>query len=108
MDKTFIDYCRYYHGEDKNPYSNTDERSLLWDYEQNWCDMQRTKSDLMDTIMYDYNIVGLSEYESMDGTPVSLKAYLFNRYCHWSSGSPIECVEPFKQYYNEVYKKKTA
>lgn len=106
MDKTYIDYCRYYKGEDKNPYS--DERSLLWDYERDWCEMQRKKSDLLDTIMSDYNVAGLEDFECVDGTPVSLKAFLFNRYCHWSSGSPIECVEPFKQYYVETYKKKTA
>ena len=104
MDVLFS-YCRYYKGEKKNPFPDYDVRALLWDYERNWCEIQRNKDDFMHDIVCEYNVNGLDDFEPYDGVPVSLKAFLFNRYCHWNSGSPYDCIEPFKKWYNDTYKK---
>lgn len=104
MEKLF-DYCRYYKGEKTNPFKNDDERALLWDYERAWCDMQRTRDEYVNDMVNEYNVSGLTEFEPYDGTPVSLKAFLFNRYCHWNSGSTYDCVEPFKSWYKGTYTK---
>ena len=99
MEKLF-DYCRYYKGEKTCPFPDDDARALLWDYERAWCDMQEKKDAAMHEMMYDYNIHGLSDFEPYDGTPVSLKAFLFNRFAHWNDANS----ETFKEWYNGIYK----
>lgn len=95
----FIDYCRYYKGEKTCPFSDT--RASLWDYERAWCEMQRTHDAKMNDILRDYNLYGLSDYEPYDGVPVSLKAFLHNRFMHWNGTD----VQAFKDWYSEIYKK---
>ena len=103
MDKTLFNYCRYYKGEQSCPLD--DERASLWDYERKWCEMQNAKDNGINDMLCEYNMSGLDAFEQYDGTPVSLKAFLFNRFCHWDSGAMQDCIEPFKKWYNETYKK---
>lgn len=98
----FIDYCRYYKGEKTNPFPYDDVRSLLWDYEKAWCEIQRTHDAKMNDILRDYNLYGLSDYEPYDGVPVSLKAYLFDRFSNWMG---VHNSDDFKKWYTETYKK---
>ena len=100
MDVLFS-YCRYYKGEKTNPFPEGDARALLWEYERTWCEMQTKKDASMHDMMYDYNIHGLSDFEPYDGVPVSLKAFLFNRFSHWIEAN----ADAFKEWYNDTYKK---
>lgn len=104
MNKVLFDYCRYYKGEKECPFDA--EQALLWDYERRWCKVQNDKDSSMNDMLNEYNISGLCSFEPYDGTPVSLKALLFNRFCHWSSGAMHECIEPFKKWYVDTYKKR--
>ena len=103
MKKTLFDYCQYYKGERVCPFD--DERALLWDYERLWCEMQNVKDDIINYMLFEYNVSELGSFEPYDGTPISLKALLFNRFCHWDSGSMLECVKPFKKWYIDTYRK---
>ena len=47
----------------------------------------------------EYMRQGLLDFEEFDGTPLLLKALLFNRYEHWLEGTP----EEFKRFYKERY-----
>lgn len=100
-------FCRYYKGEKNNPYEEKyQDKASLWDYERFWIEHNFTEDGryLLSEYINDYTSVGLALFEMQDDTPVSLKALLFNRYCHWRSGSMIECVEPFKDFYLKYYK----
>lgn len=97
--------CLYYKGEtEPNFNSSTPEgqnASQFWYYEKAWAEDQlRQDHRLYQSFLSEYLAAGLSDFESLDGTPVGLKAVLFNRYMHWGCGSP----EDFKRFYLTKYK----
>lgn len=98
----FIDYCRYYKGEKTCPFPNDDVRASLWEYERTWCEMQRKRDAKMNDCLRDYNLYGLTVFEPYDGTPVSLKAFLFDRFANWIG---VHNAYDFKKWYTETYKK---
>lgn len=54
-----------------------------------------------------YIDAGLISFEQMDDTPVTLKALLFNRFCHHTDLSLIDGAEAFKTFYVHEYAKST-
>lgn len=94
----FIDYCRYYKGEKECPFTNQND-IMFWGYERKWCDIQRTHDQLMNDMLRDYNLAGFAEFEPYDGTPVSLKALLFNRLTNYMEMPP----ERFSTFYKNMY-----
>ena len=93
--------CKYYKGEDKRPASKNE---MFWNYEQAWVNLRMDEdSDLLHAYLNDYDNAGLLDFEQNDGTPATLKALLFNRFCYWSSGTMLDCVEPFKEFYTKHY-----
>lgn len=102
-----IKLCRYYKGEKECPEKlNKEGYGTIWFYEQIWVQNPdfRDETDDIDNInFYGYKHAGLIDFNVGDGVPVSLKALLFNRYCHWSGyGDPII---GFKRWYFEFYLK---
>ena len=102
-----LHHCRYYKGEKENPHPEGNE-ALFWDYERIWVDAMMKDSDLLPEYIEEYIGIGLRNFEKADDTPTSLKALLFNRFCHWNSGSMIDCLEPFKEFYLKDYIKGKA
>ncbi len=109
MDKEeLIKHCRYYRGEEENPLErNGHNNHMFWFYELRWVEWKSSvdrKNFLIRTVA-DYCFAGLSTFRADDGTPVALKAILFNRYEHWMGGySPLqEEVEDFKKFYLDNY-----
>ncbi len=109
--KDAIKSCRYYRGESVNPYGSG-EKALLWDYERKWVELTLTgiskgenseSSATLGDMLDDYVNAGLALFEMKDDTPATLKALLFNRYCYWNSGSMLECVPGFKEFYKTRY-----
>lgn len=94
MEKEYIttpaQRCKYYNG-------NNDDTSILASYEQVWLKNCEDEGSLNNIIEYIY--YGLMRFAEDDNTPISLKAMLFNRYCHWVRAD----VDGFKQWYNEFY-----
>lgn len=96
--KDYLQFCRYYKGEEKSPYKN-DMQSLLWDYERIWIDLSLKKDDYLGKMLDDYLEAELQDFEKADDTPATLKALLYNRYEHWMQGD----TDGFKQWYKKTY-----
>ena len=81
--------CRYYKGETESPFS--DSRSALWSAERNWVQLAQSASPLLDEYLEGLR-VDLPELANNDHIHQSLKAFLFDRYCHFGgtpSGFPV-------------------
>lgn len=98
--KYLIQECRYYNGEDEDPFDEEPDASTAWRYEQWYVEnypKPDEKSHFKELVSYYCSIFG--DFESGDGTPVELKALFWNRYEHWISCEP----ESFKEWYRRHY-----
>jgi hypothetical protein len=102
--KSLIARCHYYKGESKedNPYEGTD-CEMLWYYESCWVDFSLNSPDSLIGLVKEYKYDRLDKILKRDGVPMSLKALLYNRYTHWSMGSPAG----FRKWYFTDYLKTT-
>ena len=93
--------CRYYNGE-KEPPEGTD--SLMWGYEEAWVRMVLEDSPIPKNCLEHYtkcyDLPNLLPFEE-DGTPLGIKAILWNRLDHWSY-YPAD-GDSFKRWYFEHY-----
>ena len=87
--------CRYWHGEDKCD-------KLLASYERLWVNMIDEDPGYLQYLINGYIQRGLELFSLDDGVPIGLKALLFNRYEHWSSGYE-DIVGGFKKWYFSDY-----
>lgn len=98
--------CRYYNGEETYP-EGID--SLMWGYEEAWVRMvlqnDPTPQRLIDYYTRLRDLPSILPYEK-DGTPLGLKAILWNRCDHWSGYGP-ETAESFIRWYQQHYVKDT-
>lgn len=95
-----IRQCRYYKGEEANPFGEGGDSAMFWSYEIWWTErMLNGDTDVLAFYLSLYERVGLTDFESNDGVPLSLKAILFNRFEEWAEGTPTE----FKRWYKERY-----
>lgn len=100
--RNILHHCRYYHGESKPP--QDERKAQFWGYEARWVQLLTSKdNDVLNDMLEDYNLAGLAHFEMQDDTPLTLKALLFNRFCHWRSASMLDCVEDFKKFYKNEY-----
>lgn len=85
-----IKQCRYYKGEETNPFEGVDQdKSLFWSYEYIWVD--NFKGDYIDEQMTQASYLALSSIANankgeLSSVPISLQLLLFNRYVHWLGG----------------------
>lgn len=101
MEELNLRYCKYYKGENSNPFEEKDQnKAMLWFYEQWWIKTYKTAD--FEEYLTDYSLMGLSQFEAQDSTPVTLKALLFNRYAK-QSHSLLSAVEGFKEFYKKYY-----
>lgn len=101
--------CRFYRGESSNPYEDKDSnKAMMWSYEQMWVrDAERGLSSADSETLEGYEAYGLKPFSSDDGVPISLKAFLFNRFMHWQGGYGMEIDrEAFKKFYLKYYLEK--
>ena len=93
--------CRYYNGE-KEPPEGID--SLMWGYEEAWVRFVLTNNPTpqkcVEYYTKRYDLPNLLPYEE-DGTPIGIKAILWNRLDHWSY-YPAD-ADAFKKWYLEKY-----
>ena len=97
-----INQCRYYKGEEENPYEDEDgDSSLFWFYEQKWVQFSlKGRSNDMQLFLQEYESAGGSDFPNV---PSSLIALLFNRYCHFGGASPRSQMENFKKLIRNSY-----
>ena len=100
--------CRYYNGEDEVPDSLPEGKAIFWDYERVWTGWVLEGCDRLQININHYSKV----YDlpnllpESDGTPLGLKALLFNRYEHWNcfmGGSIEKYAQRFKEWYFDQY-----
>lgn len=101
--------CRYYNGEEEVPDSLPEGKAIFWDYERVWIRWNLEGYDrLQEDIDYFTEVYDLPNLlPSDDGTPLGLKALLFNRYDHWvgiyGSQSREDYALNFKSWYIREY-----
>lgn len=114
-EKELLQFCRYYKGEDKCDSADGNIR-LMWICEEHWVyhtieiikeKGRREKGFKEKEVLFfsldEYLAYGLGDFEKYDGTPLTLKATLFNRYCKHMD---FMDVEGFKTFYKNIYHRK--
>jgi len=87
--------CRYWHGEEECK----DQFAL---YERKWVYLIEEDPEYLEYLITGYIQHGLELFSVDDGIPTGLKAMLFNRYEHWSSGYE-DTIGGFKKWYCSQY-----
>ena len=64
-----------------------------------WVAKMLANDPYLEEITNEYRSQGLENFSEEDGTPISLKAILFNRYEHWLEGG----TDGFKRFYRKTY-----
>lgn len=100
-----LQYTKFYKDETEPPHNTDDNTSFFQGYEKAWIDFHATCEGifLLNEYIHVYDYAELTNFSLHDGTPLSLKALLFNRYCHWSSGTMLDCARGFKKFYSTEY-----
>lgn len=68
-------------------------------YEKNWLDFHFTHDEYLLNETKDYIREGLGDFCADDGVPISMKAILYNRFCHWGYG---ETPDTFRRWYESI------
>lgn len=101
--------CRYYNGEDKAPSSIPEEKGMLWYYEQCWVRFVLENDPLVreciEFYTKEFDLPNLLP-DRIDGTPIGIKAILWNRWDHWGGtylAPHNEQAESFKRWFLQYY-----
>lgn len=100
-----IAQCKYYNGEDKDPFKGIDSaKSSLFFYESKWVEFnEEGETELLEKYIERYDYAGLTDLDA-DNVPKSLKALLFSRWCHWAGGYDEKIhAKSFRPFYKEYY-----
>ena len=68
-------------------------------YEKNWVQFHLNNDDYLLNETICYIRAGLGDFCANDGVPISMKAILFNRFCHWGYG---ETPDTFRRWYESI------
>lgn len=100
MNKNSLQFCLYYKGEKDCP---PEKDTAFWEIERAFCESLETESgkQSLERYLSEYLSKDLQDFESLDGTPVMLKALLFNRYSQALRPDPVG----FQTWYKEMYKR---
>lgn len=98
--KTLLQHCRYYDGSDKCPFKEGDVRFTAWKIERLFVDV--FDHDVIDESISEYLRRGMADFHKDDAVPLSLKAFLMNRYFQYTER---EDIDDFKRFYDLCYLK---
>lgn len=102
--KELISFCKFFQENTNKPEDPNKQMFYLceqWWVEKNLLPKERLIVELS-KYMDNYTNAGLTEFNMYDGTPITLKAILFNRFCQYNGRVD---VDGFKVLYNSEYKK---
>lgn len=68
-------------------------------YEENWVRFHFDDSDYLLNETLFYIKEGLGDFHANDGVPISMKAILYNRFCHWGWA---ETPDTFRRWYESI------
>ena len=90
--------CRFFKGGVDCPFPADDLRATAWKFERLWC---YADDDLINECLADYVRLGMGDFHKDDDVPVTLKAFLMDRFFyHWGR----EDIPEFKAFYDATYK----
>lgn len=98
--------CRYYHGEALCPtcfvFSINEN---FWNYEKRWVEANiNHETQFLKHLLIEYIVGGLAPFNTNDGTPSTLKALLFNRFCQFASTNERHTdAQSFANWYRNTY-----
>lgn len=96
----FIELCRYFKGEEQNPYDGKDQnKAMFWEYERYWVLESSKREPNFSDMLTEYLNNDLLNFCFSDGVPTTLKSLLFNRYQKWNMSG----VNGFKDFYLNEY-----
>lgn len=83
--------CKFYRGEKECPFDPDDQRSTFWDMEESWIKLVLGNEDKEDALLIPF----LLKMGGLDGFdyPSTLKATMFDQYCHFNGGDSSGFVE---------------
>lgn len=93
-ESTLLKFCRYYKKDVPGDVSN------MAQYERIWVENILQHNDRAEFYVTPEDLHELELFNPGDGVPLTLKALLFNRWCHWSSYGTFN---DFKHWYLEFY-----
>ena len=95
MNRDLLLFCRYYKGQNKNPYEGKDEENL-WEYEKFWYENTINEDSSFDYFLSEYIRAGLADFCKYDNVPITLKSVLYNRYAQHNE---MFKIEEYKEWY---------
>lgn len=107
-DNYLLRFCRYFKGEDSNPFPPQTLRYWIWEFEKQYVNESaetRQLSPFLQDALTRYRRAGLSEFEKADGVPVFLKAVL---YMLFLKGNELPLNNEFVRFYGEWKKQEVA
>ena len=103
VENELLQYCKYYKGEKRNPYKESQAENGLWFYEMQWVEaMRRGATKILDIYVKTYRAYGLAQLGESDNTHETYRAMLFNRYAR-TAYDVERAAERFKEYYTKYY-----
>lgn len=95
-----LEWCNYYKGEKECPYSLDTAEACFWNIEETWVKLVNPDEDRRDGFVAEFSMDFPTLLPYIKDCPVSLKATLYNQYCHFYGGK--DGFENFiKTYYNK-------
>ncbi|WP_297172683.1 hypothetical protein [uncultured Porphyromonas sp.] len=104
-----IKQCRYYKGEDVNPFEGVDQdKTAFWFHEEIWVNNFKgayVDDELPQSRYLAFPSVANANKREFSSVPVSLQQLLFNRYVHWLGGyqSLEDDIASFVTWLKRVY-----
>lgn len=99
-----IAQCRYYNGEEENPYKNTDFE-MIWSYESCWVErLSESYQNAQQLYWHLGQYPGMIELAKKYKIPRSLLGLFINRYEYWHSMGEVY-IDGFKDWVESVYVK---
>lgn len=96
-----IAFCRYYKGQKENPYTFKDHKYTAWKIERLYVQNYLRNDDTISDFVVDYVRHEMTDFHKEDDVPMTLKAFLMNRFFQYNDR---EDVQEFKKFYELLYK----
>lgn len=94
-----LKYCRYYKGEEEITNNQDADIYIIWRAERAWV-QDFSNDEITQKTLNEYIAFGLIDFSITDNTPIHLKAFIFQSYCHYIERVDIE---NFKNFYTKYY-----
>ncbi|MBE6332468.1 MAG: hypothetical protein E7070_09235 [Bacteroidales bacterium] len=91
VNESALPLCKFYRGEEKCPFDPDDKRSTFWSLEETWIKLVLGNEDKEDALLVPF----LLKMGGMDcfHFPSTLKATMFDQYCHFNGGDSSGFVD---------------